>query len=154
MSHCLSDFFAVTEHKKQSEQKNEQVQKKRKNVFNQATHFGRQKSSHFFRSALCGIGKVHLLHGLRQMPFHPIKRLVRYRFIRRLQHHLRLRSGVDRLSGGEKQQQQGRNNEQQGNAKSAEQSRGIGPETFSDFLVKRKKENRKDRRPGQRHQKR
>src|SRR4029077_19277274 len=113
-----------------------------------------QKPSHFFRSALCGIGKVHLLHGLRQMSFYPVKRLSRYRFIRRLQHHLRLCSGIDRLSGGEKQQQQGWNNEQHGNAKSAEQSRGIGPETFSNFLVKRKKENRKDRRPGQGHQKR
>src|SRR5258708_37296633 len=60
MSHRLGNFFAVTEHEKQSEQKNEQVQKKRKDILYQATHFGRQKSSHFGRSALCRIGKVHL----------------------------------------------------------------------------------------------
>src|SRR5258705_3569565 len=87
------------------------------------------------------------------MPLYPVKDWRGTSFVRRWQDDLRFPAGVDRLSGSVEKHQQRGDNQEQSNAKSAEQSSGIGLEPLQYFLVQRVEKNGDDRRPGQWHQK-
>src|SRR5438270_11296422 len=99
MANGTGNVLAITKHKKKSEEEHEQIQKKRKNIFQEATYLGGQKPSYFRRARSGSVGQVHVLHGLRQMAFHPVEYLRRYSFIRRLYGHLGFCAGVDGLLG-------------------------------------------------------
>src|ERR1043166_9683418 len=124
--------------------------KKNKTFFHKGPIFGGKEPRHSFRATLNGVREIRVLHRVWQLALEPVEHLRGHSLIRRLQNNLRFCTRVDSLFGGKEQNYKRWNDQQQGDAERAGDSRRIGFEPAKNFLMKGKEKYGEDCRPSQR----